>query len=234
MTSAQTSLYELWLDQVPRTLELMHKAFSQATGTYLASLRQGASTADAMKALDGSSALASNPLATGMERTFGALADAFGLGPGRELATVWAELIAAATARQAAQAEYLLTVAEAWRKGTEQLMVDLAAMGRRGERAESMLALLRLWAKVVDAALHDAMQSEQGLQATARVVRAATRQRQQLQRVAGLVGDCLHIATRADVDEAYREIQELKRELRKLKKSAPAAARSSKTREPSA
>jgi len=164
----------------------------------------------------------SNPLVAGMERTFGALADAFGWGPGRELAYAWGELIAASAARQGAQAEYLLTVTEAWRKGTERFLEQLAQMPAQGERVESMVSLLRKWASAVDAAMHEAMQSEQGLEVTARLLRAATHQRQQLQKAVGVASDSLHMPTRADVDEAYREIQQLKREIRSLKKAARA------------
>ena len=180
----------------------------------------------------GSNPLASNPLMTGMERTFGALADAFGCGPGRELAYAWGELIAASAARHGAQAEYLLTISEAWRKGTEHFMAQLASTN--GEQVQSLVPFLRKWANAVDAAMHEAMQSEQGLQVTARLLRAATHQRQQLQRAVVIASDCLHMPTRADVDEAYREIQQLKRELRSLKRAALAAKQSSDAKEPTA
>ena len=101
----------------------------------------------------------------------------------------------------------------------------------RGERVESLLELVRHWAKAIDRAMHEAMQSERGLQATARVVRAATEHRQQLQTAVGLVSEALHIPTRAELDEAYREIQELKRELRRLKKSARGATQPRRAKE---
>ena len=55
---------------------------------------------------------------------------------------------------------------------------------------------------------------------SARLVRAASRARQQKQRVVAIASEWLNIPTRAEVDDAYREIQELKRELRRLRKSA--------------
>jgi class III poly(R)-hydroxyalkanoic acid synthase PhaE subunit len=177
---------------------------------------------------------ASNPLAAGIERTFGALADAFGLGPGRELSSAWVEAMTAAAVKQGAQAEYLLIIAEAWRKGTEQVVAQLVEMGARGEGIESLLTIARLWAKAVDGAMHDAMQSERGLQATAGVVRAATRHRRQVQKVVGVISESLHMPTRAELDEAYREIQELKRELRRLKKSRLPASQPSRTEDTSA
>ena len=87
-----------------------------------------------------------------------------------------------------------------------------------------MTMYTRNQAKAIDGPLHDAMQSERGLLITAKVIRASSQQRQQLQQVIGLVSEALHVPTRADMDLAYREIQELKRELRQIKKSLPPAA----------
>jgi hypothetical protein len=163
-------------------------------------------------------------LRLGMERTFGGLAEAFGLGPLREFEQACASMLAASAAKQRAQVEYLAVVAEAWSKGTLGLVQDLQAMGSRGERIESLLAFIRLWAKAVDAPLHEAMQGARGLDVTAKVIRASSQHREQVQKVVGLASEALHVPTRADLDEAFREIQELKRELRRIRKTLPAAA----------
>lgn len=168
-------------------------------------------------------AAVSDPLQVGMERVFGGLGDAFGLRPARELDAAWREIAAAAAGKQRVQAEYLALWAEAWRDGTQRMLRDLAAMAERGERVESMLALTRLWAKGVDGAVHEAMQSERGLALTAEVMRAATSYRRHVQKAVALASESMDLPTRADVDEAYREIQELKREVRRLRKALPAA-----------
>jgi polyhydroxyalkanoate synthesis regulator phasin len=171
-----------------------------------------------------------HPLRVGIERTFGGLADAFGLDPLRHVEDAWREMLLAGFARQRAQIEYLLIVAEAWSKGTEHLLHELNELGARGERIETLLAFLRLWAKTVDTAMHEAMQSERALAATTKLIRTGTRQRQQLQRVVSVASEALHVPTREDVDEAYREIQELKREVRQLKKAMQPPVAASKER----
>jgi class III poly(R)-hydroxyalkanoic acid synthase PhaE subunit len=171
-----------------------------------------------------------HPLRVGIERTFGGLADAFGLDPLRHVEGAWRETLLAGLARQRAQTEYLLIVAEAWSKGTEHLLHELNELGARGERLESLLAFLRLWAKTFDTAMHEALQSERALAATTKLIRADTRQRQQLQQVVSVVSEALHVPTRDDVDEAYREIQELKREVRQLKKAMQPPVAASKER----
>jgi hypothetical protein len=165
-----------------------------------------------------------NQLQLGIERTFGGLGDAFGLRPMRDLDQAWREMLLASAAKQRAQVEYLALVAKAFSTGTQDLVKELQAMGARGERVESLLAFIRLWAKSIDAPLHETMQGEPGLAVTAKVIRASSKYRQQLQTAVGLASEALHVPTRADMDDAYREIQELKREMRQLKRALPVAA----------
>jgi polyhydroxyalkanoate synthesis regulator phasin len=177
-----------------------------------------ASIADALK-----------PLSTNMERAFGGLADAFGLAPLREIEGAARDMAFAALAHRRAQAEYLDVAMIAASKGLETMMARLAEMGERGESVDTMLALVRLWARTVDEAMHEAMQSPRALQASADLIRASARSRQHQQRVVAIASEALNVPTRAEMDEAYREIQELKRELRRLRKgaavvAAPAAA----------
>jgi hypothetical protein len=163
-------------------------------------------------------------LQLGIERTFGGLGEAFGLGPMRELQQAWREMLTANAAKQRAQGEYLAVAVQAWVKGTQGLLQELQAMGARGERVESLLAFIRLWAKSIDGPMHEAMQDARGLEATAKLISASSRHRQQMQKAIGLASEALHVPTGADMDEAFREIQELKRELRRLKKALPPAA----------
>jgi class III poly(R)-hydroxyalkanoic acid synthase PhaE subunit len=159
------------------------------------------------------------PLSLNLERAYGGLADAFGLASSRELQQAAREMAAASMAHRQAQLEYLGLVAAALGKGTEGLMARLADMEQRGEHVDSMTALLRLWARATDEAIHGAMQSPRALEASAKLIRAATRSRRQQQRVVALASEALNVPTRAEVDSAHREIQQLKRELRRLRKS---------------
>jgi hypothetical protein len=228
-------------DQIANALGMLDGILTQLYQGYLPLLAKGGLTAEPLYAL----ALAStdamnrllagmtNPLAAmpatgqlqlGIERTFGGLAEAFGLGPMRELKQAWKEMAVASAAKQRAQVEYVALVAQAFGAGTQGLVRELQAMGARGERVESLLAFIRLWAKAVDAPLHETMQGAAGLEITAKVIRASTQHRQQLQKAIGLASVALHVPTRTDMDEAFREIQELKRELRRLKRALPASA----------
>lgn len=231
-------------DQVGKAINLLDGMLTQLYQGYLPLLAKGQLTAQPLKALaDGASdtmqrmlAGWANPLASlaspgagtsqlqlGIARTFGGLGDAFGLGPMRELDQAWRDMLTASAAKQRAQAEYLALVAQAWSAGTKGLVKELQATGQRGERVESLLAFVRLWAKCVDAPLHETMQGARGLEVTAKVIRAASQHREQLQKTIAIASEALHVPTRKDMDDAFREIQELKRELRRLKQALPGA-----------
>lgn len=172
------------------------------------------------------------PMSMNLERAYGGLADAFGLAPSRQLQDAARDLAAAVLAHKKAQAEYLVLVSGALTKGAESMMTRLNGMAQGGESVDSMLALVRLWARSTEDALHDAMQSEPALAASAKLVRAAGTSRQQQQRIVAIASQALNIPTRQEVDEAYREIQELKRELRRLRKDGTGDTEPASTRRP--
>jgi hypothetical protein len=93
-----------------------------------------------------------------------------------------------------------------------------------------VLALMRMWAVATEEAVHEVLQSERGLEATAAVTRAGLNYRRQMQAFASIIADALDMATRRDLDDAYREIQALKREMRSMRSSAPSDAAATKTR----
>jgi Poly(R)-hydroxyalkanoic acid synthase subunit (PHA_synth_III_E) len=177
------------------------------------------------------------PLSLNLERTYGGLADAFGLASSRELQQALRDMAAAALAHRQAQAEYLGLAAGALAKGNDAFMAQLTDMGRRGEWVDSVKTLVRLWARAADESMHSDMQSPGALDASARLVRTATRSRAQQHRVVAIASQALNLPTRAEVDEAYREIQELRR-LRKPQASEaqalPAVARQRAARNASA
>ena len=191
---------------------------------------------------------AMKPLSLNLERAYGGLADAFGFAPSRELQQAGREMLECAFAKRQAQAEYLGLAVGALAKGAEGTLARLREMGRRGESVDSLLALVRLWARSTDEAVHAAMQTPEALDASAKLLRVAIRSRKQQQRMVAIASEALNVPTRADVDAAYREIQDLKREMKRIRKSgglrmrepastgsaAPVASKRPRTRTPAA
>lgn len=163
----------------------------------------------------------------GFDRTFGALGDALGLGPVRKLQSAYQDLINSGLAQHESRAAYAVLVQRAFAAGLDGLLVRLGEKAEAGERVESVLALLKIWAMSTEDAVHTVLQSEEGLTATAALARAGVTYRRKLQHIAAIVADALDMATRRELDEAFREIQGLKRELRALRPAvvvdAPAA-----------
>ncbi|MGJ7507446.1 poly(R)-hydroxyalkanoic acid synthase subunit PhaE [Variovorax sp. GT1P44] len=167
---------------------------------------------------------AMQPMSVNLERAYGGLADAFGLAPSRELQGAARGMASAALAKKQAQSEYLSLIVAALAKGSEGLMARLAEMGKTGESVDSLLGLVRLWSRSADEAMHAAMQSPKALESAAKLVRASAQSRQQQQRIVAIASEALNVPTRAEVDDAYREIHELKREMRRLRKAIGVSA----------
>ena len=173
---------------------------------------------------------ASQTYTTALDRTFGALGDALGLGPARKLQAAGQQIMAAAIAQNEARAAYGMLVHSALAAGLERLLKRLADKAQANERVDSVLALMRMWAVATEDAVHEVLQSERGLEATAAVTRAGLNYRRQMQAFASIIADALDMATRRDLDDAYREIQVLKREVRTMRAAAAHASSTTKPR----
>jgi hypothetical protein len=151
---------------------------------------------------------------TRFDRAFGALSDGLGLGPLRKLQGAWRDVLAASLAQQDARIKYATLVQGALAQGFQRLLTALAAMADSGQRIDSVLALIRLWAGNTEQAVHETLQSERGLAATAALIRSDLAYRREMQQVAAVLAEQFDMALRRELDEAYREIQALKRSLR--------------------
>ncbi len=156
-------------------------------------------------------------------RVFGPLADAFGLRPARDAFETWCAIAAAQLDEVAANAQVASVVAAGALDGMSRLTQRLDRLRSEGQTISSPTALLRVGLGEFDGAMHAAMLSEPGLAATAASVRASSRRRGGWQKLAALGAEAIGQPTRVEVDEAFREIQQLKREVRELKRAAARA-----------
>jgi hypothetical protein len=163
------------------------------------------------------------PWMAAAERVYGPLADAFGLRPARDAFDTWREIAAAQLAECLANAQVLGVVAAGAFDGMTRLAQRLDRLRDEGQTIGSPSALLRVGLGEFDGAMHAAMLSETGLAATAASVRAASRRRSGWQKLSALGAEAIGQPTRVEIDEAFREIQQLKRELRELKRAAARA-----------
>ena len=171
------------------------------------------------------------PWLAAVERVYGPLADAFGLRPARDALATWVDLTTAQLGESVANAQVMAVMAVMAAgafEGLSRLTQRLDGLQRDGRTIDSPTELLRAGLSELDAAMHAAMLSETGLAATAASVRATSRRRNGWQKLSALGAEAAGQPTRAEVDEAFREIQQLKREMRELRRAARAAATGSR------
>ncbi|MGH8704296.1 MAG: poly(R)-hydroxyalkanoic acid synthase subunit PhaE [Burkholderiales bacterium] len=159
-----------------------------------------------------------DPLLAGLRHVFAGAHDAVGWGVYTRLAEASGELAKAQLAARDAQAKAWQQITAAWETARKRFGDELSAMTGRKESFADVQRFLRAWTRVLDAAAQEAMQSEIGLVVTAEANRAAARLRLAHNRVVELWSELYNVPTRAELDEAYRLIHELRRELRAMKK----------------
>lgn len=123
-----------------------------------------------------------------------------------------------------AVAEYQVVVGEAWAEAMDKVWRELAERARTGRPIASLREYIGLWTTMTDAHMETVFRSEAYAASQGRMLDAAMRYRR-IER--GIVETFLRttdLATRSELDEAFREIHALKRELRQLRRERAAAA----------
>ncbi len=116
-----------------------------------------------------------------------------------------------------AVAEYQLIVGEAWADASAAVFEALKARAEAGKPISSLRELTTLWTTVTDASMEEAFRSEPYAAAQGRMLNAAMRYRQAERAVVETFLKTTDIASRSELDEAFREIYRLRGELRALR-----------------
>ena len=168
----------------------------------------------------GTDPIARHPLLAGLRHVYAGAADAVGWGAHTKLAEALAEVGRAQSAASESQAKVWQAIGEIWTNAQNRFGQTLRGMVERRESFADVQGFLRGWTAALDEATHESMQSDAGLALTAEMSRAATSLRIAQNRAVEVFSELYNIPTRAEVDEAYRLIHELRKELRTLKKAA--------------
>jgi polyhydroxyalkanoate synthase subunit PhaE len=153
------------------------------------------------------------------ERTFGRCLESPSLGHTRELSQdlikgfhVWVD-------SRRASFEYQILLAEAWGRAFEQYMRQLVSLAEKGEPVQSLRQLMYVWIDVIEDVFTGLFRSEVYLQRQAQLVNTVTAYRLIEQQLVEAFSKTSHLPSRSELDEAYRRIYELRREMRELKKT---------------
>jgi class III poly(R)-hydroxyalkanoic acid synthase PhaE subunit len=113
---------------------------------------------------------------------------------------------------------YRAKLAEAMGKATERTMETLAKMAEEGKTINTVRELNRLWLDVADRVFTETYASEDYIKLQQEVSRTSLNYRIEQQKVIEMILEAMHIPTRSELDDAYRTIYELRKELKMLTK----------------
>jgi class III poly(R)-hydroxyalkanoic acid synthase PhaE subunit len=156
------------------------------------------------------------------ERTFGRLLESPSLGHTRELNQDLIKGFNAWLESRRASFEYQVLLIEAWGKAFEQFMHQLVSLIQQGERVQSLRQLLYLWIDIVEDVFTRLFRSADYLQKQNRVVNSAAAYRIIERDLVEAFLKMSHVPSRSELDDAYRRIYELRREVKDLKKAVQA------------
>lgn len=207
--NAAKSTNELWvlyLEQLQYLSRPYLEAFTQMPGS-VSGMMAGGETSELSKLYWAA-----------YEDTFGRLVSMPGFGITRELQQKLLAGFGAFTALRRASVDYQLALSSAWEKIYEQVLHDMMQRSQQGNPITSLNELVRVWTTAADQGLEQVFRSDSYLEAQRNFVNAAMNYRLREREIYETFAEVSNIPTRTEVDEAHRNIYELRREVRALKK----------------
>ncbi len=169
------------------------------------------------------------------EQTMGNMVSMPGVGFTRELEEKMANGFAAwAKARQAMN-DYMVVMSDGWNGVYEEVLKEMMTRAEQGKPIESVRDLIRMWTTVADRSFDNVFRSEKYSQVQGEFVSSYMEYRVHEQKIVDEMMKYSYFPTRTEMDEAHRNIYELRREVKALKKQLngaakkPAAAAAKKT-----
>lgn len=114
---------------------------------------------------------------------------------------------------------YLLLLLDILLKVFEELMGELVSSQNKGETIENWRQFLQVWSSVFDRVFAQRFHSEDALEIQGNFLNSAMRWRQQQQQLMETLLKMNNLPTRSELDEIYRHLYELRKEVKNLKKS---------------
>ncbi len=129
----------------------------------------------------------------------------------------------AATDMQSCGSKYQSEIVKGLAKAAERTIEKLVKMAEQGEKITSVRELNSLWYRTADATLVDTFNKDEFIEIQNELTVAAMAFKNSQREVMELVLQALDIPTRTEIDDAYKTIHDLKKEVRQLKKMQAAA-----------
>jgi len=153
------------------------------------------------------------------ERTFGRLLESPSLGHTREMNEDLLKGFDAWLDYRRASFEYQVTLGETWIHAFEEIMRRLVTQAEKGETVPGVRKLLFLWVEVVDHTFTKVFRSEEYIHLQGQLVNAATAYKLREREIVDAFLKASHLPSRSELDEGYRRIYELRKEVKELRKA---------------
>jgi len=158
-----------------------------------------------------------------MEPAFEGLSDIPTVGVAREQQAKILRAFDAFVDLRKTSTKYHAETAKALQKAVERTMEHLASLAQKGEQITSVRDLMRIWVRIADQAFTEMYNSEEFTAVQREMSAAALTHKLAQREVLEMVLKSLDIPTRSEVDDAYRTMHNLKKEVRELRKALHAA-----------
>lgn len=153
------------------------------------------------------------------ERTFGRLTEVPGMGYNRELNAKIANAFDGWVDLQKANAKFQQVMGRTFSKAFEKFMKDMVTMSEKGEKIDSVRDLMNMWMETIDQSFTYMYVSEDYLEVQNELAASVMKYKMKQQQVIEVIQGMFDMPTRSELDDAYRTMYELRKEVRALKKS---------------
>jgi hypothetical protein len=120
---------------------------------------------------------------------------------------------------QEAQNEYQKALSDGLSESVEKTIEHLAKLAEKGEKLTSARDLMRTWYSIADRTLMHKFNTEEFLNIQNKLTDALMKHKTAQRDALEIVYNAMELPTRSEIDEAYRDIHALKREVRVLRKA---------------
>jgi class III poly(R)-hydroxyalkanoic acid synthase PhaE subunit len=158
-----------------------------------------------------------------MEPAFEGLAEIPTVGVAREQQAKILRAFDAFVDLRKSSVKYHAAMAKAIEQAVERTMQHLAGLAQKGEQITSVRELMRIWVRIADQAFTELYNAEEFTAVQKDMSQAALTYKLAQRDVLEMVFKSLDIPTRTEVDDAYRTLHNLKKEVRELRKALHAA-----------
>ncbi len=152
------------------------------------------------------------------EETFGSLMQSPILGPSRELTGTVLKAFDAWTNLYRGSIDYQTVLAEIQIRSFEELMQELISLAEKGKKVEDWRQFQQLWSRVADGVFEEEFCDEDNLKIRGNFLNALNSYRLHQQELMELWLKMMNMPLRSEVDEVHKNIYELRKELKTLKK----------------